>query len=210
MVSTMGLIVDPWAAEGYHTVSGVSGAGESGCKAPPPRITTTGVNIRADAINPVQPDISTGRYPDGKDNDSNCRDFKVQNNIILLAASTAGSDNIKVASVAGFSNGQKLIIDKGVNSETAVIGIVGTAGATTVGTATKRGATVIPVAGLTGFNVGQTITIDNGANGETAVVASITAAPRGGGGVGFGGPGGAAGAPGGAAAGARGAQGPPG
>lgn len=81
-----GLIVDPWAAEGYMGVSEIEA---SGCKAPSPRITTTGVNIGTNAINPVQPDMSTGRYPDDKDNDSNCSDFKVQNNVLMLAASTA-------------------------------------------------------------------------------------------------------------------------
>ncbi|HQG62829.1 MAG TPA: arabinofuranosidase catalytic domain-containing protein [Bacteroidales bacterium] len=168
-----GLIVDPWAAEGYMGVSEIEA---SGCKAPSPRITTTGVNISANAINPVQPDMSTGRYPDGKDNDSNCSDFKVQNNVLMLAASTAGSDNIKVASVAGFSNGQKIIIDKGANSETAVIRAVGTPGATTTGTASRAGATAITVAGLSGFSVGQTITIGSGANAETATIATLTPA----------------------------------
>jgi len=50
---------------------------------------------------------------------------------------------------------------------------VGTAGATTVGTATVVGATALPVANAIGFRDGQTITIDSGANSETAVVASI-------------------------------------
>jgi hypothetical protein len=116
-----------------------------------------------------QPDRSAGRYPDGADSDNNCYD---------LVASEAGSNNIKVASVAGFSVGQKIIIGTGTNSETAVIKTVGTTGGTTVGTATKVGTTVIPVASTEGFGTGQTITIDGGANLETAVVASITAARR--------------------------------
>ena len=65
------------------------------------------------------------------------------------------------------------MIDAGENLETAVIASVGTAGATTVGAATRMGATVIPVASAIGFSDGQTITIDDGANSETAVVASI-------------------------------------
>jgi non-reducing end alpha-L-arabinofuranosidase len=162
-----GLIVDPWAAEGYM---GVSGAGESGCKAPVPiRSSGSGQNSAV-----LQTNISTGRNPDGKDNDSNCKDFLVQNNSIMLASATAGSDNVKVASIAGFSNGQKVIIGKGANSETAVISSVGTAGATTSGAATKKGDTVIQVAGLIGFNVGQTITIGSGATSETAVIGAIT------------------------------------
>lgn len=165
-----GLIVDPWAAEGYMGVSEIEA---SGCRAPSPRITTTGVNIRPDAMSPFQPDMSTGRYPDGTDNDSNCHDFNVQNSTFTLASSAAGSDNIKVANVAGFRDGQKIIIDKGTNSETATIKTVGTAGATTTGAATSAGTNVITVARLTGFSVGQTITIGSGSNAETATIATI-------------------------------------
>ena len=112
---------------------------------------------------------------------------------ILSAASAAGANNIKVASVADFAAGQTIIIDSGANRETAVIATVGTAGGTTVGTATDAGATVIPVASAAGFSAGQTITIDSGANLETAVVASVTGGGRGRGGFGGGrgGPGGA-------------------
>lgn len=100
----------------------------------------------------------------------------MQDAVTLLLPSAAGSDNVKVASVSGFRNGQKIIIDRGTNSETAVIAIIGTKGGTKISTATKIGDTVIPVASVAGFNVGQTITIDNDVNLETAVVASITAA----------------------------------
>jgi hypothetical protein len=60
-----------------------------------------------------------------------------------------------------------------VNLETAVIASVGTAGATTVGTATEVGATVIPVTSVMGFRVGQAITIGSGTNYETANIVSI-------------------------------------
>jgi hypothetical protein len=76
------------------------------------------------------------------------------------------------------------MIDTGASLEKAVIATVGTAGATTVGTATNAGATIIPVASGMGFTAGQTVTIDSGGNQETAVVASTS---RGG----PGGPGGA-------------------
>ena len=112
------------------------------------------------------------------DTDINCRDFLVQNTITLSAPAAAGSNNIKVASVADFSIGQKIIIDSGTNSETAVIATIGTPGGTTVGTATRAGADSYPVASVEGFSAGQTITIDNGANLETAVVASVTAGRR--------------------------------
>jgi hypothetical protein len=168
-----GGLVDPWAAEGYQAASG---AGESGCSVPSPGIRR---GFRgAPSSSTSQPDRSAGRYPDGTDSDYNCHDFLLQNTIILLAATTAGSDNIKVANVADFSIGQKIIIETGTNSETAVIKTIGTTGGTTVGTATRVGTTNIPVAGVEGFSAGQTITIDNGENLETAIVASITAGRR--------------------------------
>jgi non-reducing end alpha-L-arabinofuranosidase len=168
-----GGLVDPWAAEGYQAASG---AGESGCSVPSPGIRR---GFRgAPSSSASQPDRSAGRYPDGADSDYNCRDFLLQNTITLLVATTAGSDNIKVANVADFSIGQKIIIETGTNSETAVIKTIGTTGGTTVGTATRVGTTNIPVAGVEGFRAGQTITIDGGENLETAVVASITAGRR--------------------------------
>ncbi len=133
------------------------------------------------------PSRSYGRYPDGTDTDSNCSDYLLQTTTTLSAASPAGSTNIKVSGVAGFTTGQKIIVNTGANSETVVIANVGTPGSTTVGTATTVGATVIPVAGAGGLTAGQTITIGSGTNIETAVIASISGGPRGGGGMpGFG------------------------
>jgi hypothetical protein len=126
----------------------------------------------------IQPNRSVGRYPDGSDSDNNCCDFLLQNTITMLAASEAGSNNIKVASVVDLSIGQKIIIGTGTSSETAIIAAIGTAGATTVGTGTMVGTTVIPVASVEGFSTGQTITVDNGGNRETAIVASMIAARR--------------------------------
>ena len=126
-----GLLVDPWAAEGYQAASG---AGQSGCRVPAPAIGT-----------------SAGRFPDGADTDSNCADFLTQAIATLSAASAAGGTNIKVASVAGFDAGQTITIDTGANLETAVIATVGTPGATTMDAATEMGATAIPVAGAFGF-----------------------------------------------------------
>ena len=134
----------------------------------------SGYRQQAQGVTP--PSRSYGLYPDGNDTDNNCSDYFLQNSTTLSIASSAGSNNIKVSSVADFSVGQKIIIDKGTNSETAVITNVGTTGGTSVSTATEVGSTVIPAASVEGFNVGQTITIDNGANVETGVIASITAA----------------------------------
>jgi hypothetical protein len=178
-----GGLVDPWAAEGYQAASG---AGQSGCSVPSPSAGRGGFGGRGGPTgSPVN--RSAGRFPDGADTDSNCRDFFLQAATTLPVASGAGANNIKVASVADFGAGQTIIIDTGANRETAVIARVGTPGATTVRTPTGTGATVIPVASAMGFSLGQTITIDNGANLETAVIASIAGGGRGFGGFGRGG-----------------------
>ena len=176
-----GGLVDPWASEGYHATSGT---GESGCRVPTPGAGRGGFG--GGFGGPAAPATSTphrsaGRFPDGLDTDSNCTDFLLQPATTLSAASAAGANNIKVASVADFGAGQTIMIDTGASLETAVIATVGTAGATTVGAATDVGATVITVASGAGFSAGQTITIDSGANHETAVVASTTGGGRGGG-----------------------------
>lgn len=184
-----GLLVDPWASEGYH---GKSGTGEGGCRVQSPGTGGRGGfggGFGGPGAPPVTtPHRSAGRFPDGSDTDSNCGDFLIQPATTLSSAAAAGANNIKVANVADFSAGQTLIIDAGANLETAVIATVGTQGATTVSTATDAGATVIPVAIGVGFSAGQAITIDSGGNYETAVVASATGG-RGGAGRGGRGPG---------------------
>jgi hypothetical protein len=161
-----GLLVDPWAAEGYQAISGPR---ESGCRATTPG--STG-GFGPAGLAAAAPYRSAGRHPDGADTDSNCADFLTQAAATLAAASAAGTTNIKVASVEGFAAGQTIMIDTGANQETVVIATVGTPGATTVNTATGVGATTIPVANAFGFRPGQTITINSGASSETAVVAS--------------------------------------
>jgi hypothetical protein len=168
-----GLLVDPWASEGYH---GKSGTGEGGCRVASPGAGRGGFGGRLGGpTTPVAtPHRSAGRFPDGADTDSNCTDFLLQPATIMPIASAAGATNIKVASVADFAPGQTITIDTGANLETAVIAAVGTAGATTAGDAINAGATVIPVANAAGFSAGQAITIDSGANQETAVVTAAT------------------------------------
>jgi hypothetical protein len=179
-----GGLVDPWASEGYQGVSP-----GNGCSVPAPG------GARGGRGGPPGPaaNSSAGRFPDGADTGSNCRDFQVQTAMILAADSTVGANNIKVASVTGFAAGQTISIDTGANRETGVIATVGTPGGTTVGTATEAGATAIPVANPAGFSAGQTITIDSSTNLETAVVATVTGGRGGRGGFG-GGRGGAGGA----------------
>ncbi|HEY1443069.1 MAG TPA: arabinofuranosidase catalytic domain-containing protein [Mycobacterium sp.] len=159
-----GLLVDPWASEGYHATSGT---GQSGCRVPTPG-SAGGFGPTAAAA--VSTNRSAGRFPDGADTDSNCADFLLQPATTLPVGSVAGATIIKVAGVADFAAGQTILIDTGANRETAVIATVGTAGATTSSGATEVGATVVPVAAGFGFTPGQTITIDLGANLETAVV----------------------------------------
>ncbi len=162
-----GGLVDPWAAEGDQSVSG---APISGCYTPAPGSV---FNPWSTVVAPVAVNTSAGRFPDGADTDSNCTDFSTQAAASLSASSPAGATNIKVASTEGFRPGQTVHIDLGANSETAVIGAVGTSGATTIHSPIDPGATVLHVVNVTGFGRGQTITIDEGANSETAVVSSI-------------------------------------
>jgi hypothetical protein len=159
-----GLLVDPWAGEGYQAASG---SGQNGCRVSSPSPAGFGPNAAA-ATN-----RSAGRFPDGADTDSNCADFLLQPATTLGAATAAGATNIKVASVADFAAGQTIMIDTGASLQTAVIASVGTAGGTTLGAGASAGATVIPVASAAGFSTGESITIDSGANSETTVVAGI-------------------------------------
>ena len=168
-----GGLVDPWAAEGYQAESP-----GSGCSAPSPGGARGGFGGRG---GPAAGDVnrSVGRFPDGADTDSNCRDFLVQTSTALVLDAAVDANNIKVASVEGFAVGQTIVVDTGENRETAVIAAVGTPGATTLSNAVEAGATVIPVFNAMGFSTGQTITIDDGANLETAVIAAVSGGRRG-------------------------------
>jgi hypothetical protein len=168
-----GGLVDPWAAEGYQAASGASA---SGCFVPSPGM---GRGFRMGPSTPTsQPDRSSGRFPDGKDTDSNCSDFLVQSVVSISAPAAKGSNNIKVSGVADFLPGQMIIIGSGTDRENVVIATVGTPGGSTVNSAARAGTTAILVSGVAGFNAGQTISIGNGANLETAVVANIAPARR--------------------------------
>jgi len=169
-----GLLVEPWAAEGYQAVSG---SGQGGCRVPSPGPAGGFRN----GPPPTAINRSAGRFPDGADSDSNCTDFVIQPVTTLAAASAAGATNIKVANVSEFAPGQTVMIGSGADVQNAVIATVGTAGATTTNASTSAGATVLPVASAFGFSTGQSITIDDGANSETATVASTN--NRGGGSI---------------------------
>jgi len=161
-----GLLVDPWAAEGYQAAGGPA---ESGSHAPTPTRSRP-FWIPAGADDPGN--RSVGRFPDGVDSDSNGTDFLVQPATSLASGSIAGTANIKVETVGEFGPGQTITIDTGANQETAVISTVGTSGGTTMEAASTAGATEIVVRSIFGFSGGQTINIDHGSNFETAVVVS--------------------------------------
>jgi hypothetical protein len=102
----------------------------------------------------------------------------LQNSIALLAPAITISNNIKVASVEDLFPGQKIIIGRGKNSETAVIAAVGTPGGTTVGTSASAGKKVILVASVEGFSPGQAITIGSGKNIDNVVIAAVAPGRR--------------------------------
>ncbi len=163
-----GLLVDPWAAEGYQAGGAPA---ESGSHTPTPtRSRPFWLPAGADDPN----NRSVGRFPDGADTDSNRADFLVQPATSLASAATAGNANIKVENAGEFGPGQTITIDTGANQETAVISVVGTSGGTTVSVASTTGATELVVRDVSGFNAGQTINIDRGPNFETAVVVSTS------------------------------------
>jgi hypothetical protein len=169
-----GGLVDPWAAEGYQARSG---AGASGCSAPAPG----GGPARGFAgfgAAAASPNRSAGRFPDGRDSDSNCDDFALQSVTSLAAPAAAGATNVKVASVADFGIGQTILIDTGASRESAVVAAVGTPGATTTAAAVAAGATVIPVASLAGFGEGQTVAVGSGADREPATIVAVTGRRR--------------------------------
>jgi hypothetical protein len=159
-----GNIVDPWAAEGYHAVSG---AEKGGCFVPTP-----GAPILFPPVNDVSSDSSAGRFPDGRDTDSNCTDFGNPAAATLPQGAPAGASVVKVSSVAGFHVGQTVLVGAGAAREPAKIAAIGTPGVTTARGAVAAAETAIPVVDPKGFQPGQTITIGDNANIETAVVTS--------------------------------------
>jgi hypothetical protein len=161
-----GLLVDPWASEGYQATSGME---QNGCFAVAP-----GVPVAVWWAGPpsVATNSSAGRLPDGADSDSNCADFAAAPATIMAEGSATGATAVKVANVTNFAPGQTVMIDTGDNLETAVIAAVGTPGATMTIAASEAGATALSTSDMRNFSAGQTITIDSGTNYETAVVAS--------------------------------------
>jgi non-reducing end alpha-L-arabinofuranosidase len=163
-----GGLVDPWAAQGYQAASGLTA---SGCYVTAPG---SGGGFGPFGSVGAASNTSVGRFPDGADTGSNCTDFVATPATALSTTAPAGATDIKVASVDRFVPGQPIRIGMDANLETAVVATVGTAGATTVVSATATGATLLHVGDTIGFHDGQTITIGSGTDSETAAVAFIT------------------------------------
>lgn len=160
-----GSLVDPWAAEGYQTVSGFE---KAGCFTPTP-----GLPFSWDPASTVMTNTSTGRYPDGHDTDSNCHDFLVPAATLLAADSAAQATNLKVDSVAGFRAGQSLYVDAGAKQEKVAVAAVGTPGATTLAAASEKGAASLQVKNAKPFLPGETVTIRDANGSEEITITSV-------------------------------------
>ncbi|MGI4746801.1 MAG: arabinofuranosidase catalytic domain-containing protein [Janthinobacterium lividum] len=172
-----GLIVESALAEGYQAASGT---GAAGCRAP----AAGGPGGRGATL---ITNSSAGRFPDGRDTDSNCDDFVTQAASVLPIGASAGSNNLKVQNVAGFAPGQSIAVGSGQNAEMVVIASVGTAGAVRSGGPVAAGQNVIPVGVRTGFSsgnqlgfvAGQAVNIGDGADIETTTVVAVHGGPGG-------------------------------
>lgn len=160
-----GGLSDPWAAKGYQAESGER---EEGCFVTSPESNASGPMSAAVNVN-----RSAARVTDGADSDSNCTDFLVAPASVLPYGATPDNTALKVASIAGFRSGDKVIIGFGADSERAVIKNVGTGGATMTSAGVSAGATSIPVTSPFGFENGQEISVGNGPDSEAATIASI-------------------------------------
>lgn len=160
-----GSLVDPWAAEGYQTVSGFE---KAGCFTPTP-----GLPFSWDPASAVMTNTSTGRYPDGHDTDSNCHDFLTPAATLLASNAPVQATNLKVDSVAGFRAGQTLYVDAGNKQETVTIAQVGTPGATALTTPSENGATSLQVANAKPFLPGETVTIRDANGSEEITITSV-------------------------------------
>lgn len=160
-----GGLVDPWAAEGYQAESGFE---KAGCFAPTP-----GLPFNWDPASRVMTNVSTGRYPDGHDTDSNCHDFLESASTLLASDAPAQANSLKVDSAAGFRVGQTLYVDTGNRQETVAVSKVGGPGATTLATASAQGATSLQVVNAKPFVQGQTATIRDANGSEEVTIASV-------------------------------------
>lgn len=162
-----GRVVDPWLGEGYQGVPN-----KEGNFAPAPVISRPWGAYTPSVQN--TPELSTGRYPDGKDSDDNENDFRVQAYGTLLAPVKAGEENIKVSDLHRFSIGQYVVLGNGDEAEAVQIATIGDGGAAQLSEDAKAGSTVLSVRGALSFKVGQAVVL----NGEEYKVAAVQGARR--------------------------------
>ncbi len=93
----------------------------------------------------------------------------------LVAPAAAGDTNVKLASVAGVTPGDQLLLDAASNVERATITSVGTAAGppTTILAPAGPGDTNLKVASISGMTVGDPIVLDNGDNTEVATITGL-------------------------------------
>jgi hypothetical protein len=92
----------------------------------------------------------------------------------VVYPASAGDTSVRVASVAGFAVGDKVLVDTGAGLEVRTVTAVGTAAATTrlFGPVTP-GATNVKVTGVAGLAAGAEVDIEPGPNQERVTISSV-------------------------------------
>lgn len=147
-----GYLVDPIAVEGYQKDSGLE---KVGCFAAGPALPFAWAPATR-----VKTDVSVGRFPDGRDSDSNCQDFSFPAATLLASDIAMGTNNLKIDMNTGFAIGQSVLIGTGSSAEKAQIVRIGSPGATRLQEAAQAGAGRIIVTSRVNFKDGQPIMID--------------------------------------------------
>ncbi|MEO7246954.1 MAG: hypothetical protein ABIW31_00745, partial [Novosphingobium sp.] len=157
----------------------VSGTGQAGCRAP-----AAGGRGGRGATSITN--SSAGRFPDGRDTDSNCNDFVTQAATVLPAGAARGGNNLKVQGITDFAPGQTITVGAGPDVEIARIAAVGTGGFVKSAGPVRAGETAISIeipnpgaVNQLGFVNGQSIVIGEGADSETATLVAAQGGPGG-------------------------------
>lgn len=165
-----GGVVDPWLSEGYQSEPDSPGNFASA----PASSRNRRWNPFAQVSSVAGPDLSSGRFPDGTDSDSNADDFRVQTNLTLSAPSKPGESKLIVSTVNGLAIGQYIYVGK--QAERVQIATIGTAGGAKITEPAVAGSTKISVGmGMArAFAPGQKMMIGD----ENVTIASIQFAER--------------------------------
>lgn len=148
-----GKVVDPWLGEGYQGVPN-----KEGIYAPAPAVTRAWGAYTPSSQ--ATPELSTGRYPDGKDSDDNAKDFFVQAYGTVIKPVSKGDMNIKISDMQNFSIGQWVVLGNGDDAELVQIATIGNGGAAQLSSDAKAGSRELSVRGARSFTVGQAVEID--------------------------------------------------